>query len=95
MALSCQPFDNLDQGDVALRIDPAQDRGSMGFGTITVPVATNRIRLNTPRALVALEPAHRRGDRNIKLHRRSPPRKPALNRLPVAIKAILCERILL
>lgn len=70
MAFRSQSVCNLNQRDVPVLIDPAQHPSRMDLGPVGVPIAANRIRLNAACALVALMPAHRRGNGNIKPGRR-------------------------
>ncbi len=79
MAAFGQPGGNLDQGQVALIVDPSKHLGRMGLNTVTVPVPANGVRFNTAGAFEALVPEHRRGNGDIKPGRRSPPLNASFN----------------
>src|SRR5665811_369473 len=79
MPLIGQPGGNLDQGQVALLIDPSKHLGGMGLRTMAVMVTTNSVGLNAAGVLETLIPAYRRSNGDIKLGRRSTPRQATLD----------------
>ena len=65
-----QPVSDLDQREIPLHLDPAQDLYGMRLNTMTVAIATDGFGRNTAVAFIALTPEHRRHNRDVELRRR-------------------------